>query len=216
MTTLKHVLNNRLAAFGGAVLLLVLIIALAAPLLPIADPDITEPAKRLQRPFADDAFLGTDHLGRDLLSRLIWGTRLSLAVGIVAAAVAALIGSAIGITAGFFGGRVDNFLMRGIDMLMAFPYILLALAIVAALGPGLLNALIAVAIVNVPFFARNLRGATVAIAHREFVDAARLSGMSRWRIIGSEILPNVLPVVVIAMSTMIGWMFLKSLLPAVE
>ena len=210
MTTLTHILNNRLAAFGGAILLLVLIIVLAVPFLPLADPDITEPAKRLQRPFEGSAFLGTDHLGRDLLSRLIWGTRLSLAVGIIAALAAALIGSAIGITAGFFGGRVDTLLMRGIDMLMAFPYILLALAIVAALGPGLLNALFAVAIVNVPFFARNLRGATVAIAHREFVDAARLSGMGRWRIIGSEILPNVLPVIVITMSTTIGWMILET------
>ncbi|MGI9436314.1 MAG: ABC transporter permease, partial [Geminicoccaceae bacterium] len=210
MTTLKHVLNNRLAAFGAAVLFLILIIVLAAPLLPLADPDITEPAKRLQRPFEGGAVLGTDHLGRNLLSRLVFGTRLSLAVGIVAALAAALIGSAIGITAGFFGGRIDNLLMRGIDMLMAFPYILLALAIVAALGPGLLNALLAVAIVNVPFFARNLRGATVAIAHREFVDAARLSGMSRWRIIGSEILPNVLPVIVITMSTTIGWMILET------
>ena len=210
MTTLKHILSNRLAAFGGALLLLVLIIVLAAPLLPLADPDITEPAKRLQRPFEGSALLGTDHLGRDLLSRLIWGTRLSLAVGIVAALVAALIGSAIGIAAGFFGGRTDNLLMRGIDMLMAFPYILLALAIVAALGPGLLNALFAVAIVNVPFFARNLRGATVAVAHREFIEAARLSGMGRWRIIASEILPNVLPVIVITMSTTIGWMILET------
>ena len=210
MTTLKHILNNRLAAFGAAILFLILIIVLAAPLLPLADPDITEPAKRLQRPFEGSALLGTDHLGRDLLSRLIFGTRLSLAVGIVAALAAALIGSAIGITAGFFGGRVDNLLMRGVDMLMAFPYILLALAIVAALGPGLLNALLAVAIVNVPFFARNLRGATVAIAHREFVDAARLSGMGRWRIIGSEIFPNVLPVIVITMSTTIGWMILET------
>ncbi|MGI9418780.1 MAG: dipeptide/oligopeptide/nickel ABC transporter permease/ATP-binding protein [Geminicoccaceae bacterium] len=210
MATLKHILNNRLAAFGGVVLLLIVIIVMAAPLLPLADPDITEPAKRLQRPFEGSAFLGTDHLGRDLLSRLIFGTRLSLAVGIVAALVAAVIGSAIGIAAGFFGGRADNLLMRGIDMLMAFPYILLALAIVAALGPGLLNALFAVAIVNVPFFARNLRGATVAIAHREFVDAARLSGMGRWRIIGSEILPNVLPVIVITMSTTIGWMILET------
>ena len=109
MTTLRHILNNRLAAFGGAVLLLILIVVLTAPLLPLADPDITEPAKRLQRPFKGSALLGTDHLGRDLLSRLIFGTRLSLAVGIVAALAAALIGSAIGIAAGFFGGRIDQF-----------------------------------------------------------------------------------------------------------
>ncbi|MBF9036133.1 ABC transporter permease subunit [Rhodobacterales bacterium HKCCE2091] len=105
---------------------------------------------------------------------------------------------------------VDNGLMRLVDMLMAFPYILLALAIVAALGPGLLNALIAVAAVNIPFFARNIRGITVGIANREFVDAARLAGMSDVRIILTEILPNVIPVIVIAMSTTIGWMILET------
>jgi len=210
MTTLRLILRNRLAAFGGAVLLVVLVVALFVPLLPLADPDITAPADRLKLPFSETALLGTDHLGRDLLSRLIWGTRLSLAVGIAAAVLAAVIGSTIGIVAGFYGGRTDGLIMRGVDMLMAFPYILLALAIVAALGPGLLNALYAVAIVNIPFFARNIRGATVGIVHREFVDAAQLSGMSRPRIIWSEILPNVLPVIVIAMSTTIGWMILET------
>ena len=100
--------------------------------------------------------------------------------------------------------------MRGVDMLMAFPYILLALAIVAALGPGLFNALIAISVVNIPFFARNIRGITVGIAHQEFVDAARLSGLSDTRIILFEILPNVLPVIVIAMSTTVGWMILET------
>ncbi len=210
MVTLKLILRNRLAAFGGLVLLCVLVLALIAPFLPLADPDLTNPADRLQRPFMGEALLGTDHLGRDLLSRLTWGTRLSLAVGVAAAVLAALIGSAIGIVAGFFGGRTDSLIMRGIDMLMAFPYILLALAIVAVLGPGLLNALYAVAAVNIPFFARNIRGVTVSIAHREFIDAARLSGMGNLRIICSEILPNVLPVIVIAMSTTIGWMILET------
>jgi peptide/nickel transport system permease protein len=93
-------------------------------------------------------------------------------VGFAAASSPRRIGAAIGIVAGYYGGRTDNVIMRGVDMLMAFPYILLALAIVAALGPGLMNALIAVAAVNIPFFARNIRGITVGIAHKEFVDAA--------------------------------------------
>ena len=210
MSTFQLILRNRLAAFGGAVLVVVVAIALLAPLLPLADPDVTEPANRLKRPFGDAGLLGTDHLGRDLLSRLLWGTQLSLAVGIAAAVMAAVIGSVIGIAAGFYGGRTDGLIMRGVDMLMAFPYILLALAIVAVLGPGLMNALIAVAVVNIPFFARNIRGVTVGIAHREFVDAARLSGMSNLRIIWSEVVPNVLPVIVITMSTTIGWMILET------
>ncbi len=210
MITLRLILRNHLAAFGGAVLVIVIVTAVLAPLLPLADPDITDPANRLKLPFTEDALLGTDHLGRDLLSRLIWGTRLSLAVGIAAAVLAAVIGSAIGIIAGFYGGRTDGVIMRGIDMLMAFPYILLALGIVAVLGPGLINALYAVAVVNIPFFARNIRGVTVGIAHREFVDAARLSGMGKVRIVVHEVLPNVLPVIVIAMSTTIGWMILET------
>src|SRR6056297_1417615 len=202
--------RNRLALAGGVVMSLVLLLVLLTPILPLADPDVTNTSNRFQPIFSDGALLGTDHLGRDLLSRLMWGTRLSLAVGFAAAIVAATLGAAIGIIAGFYGGRTDNIIMRGVDMLMAFPYILLALAIVAALGPGLFNALIAVAAVNVPFFARNIRGITVGIAHKEFVDAARLSGMSNTRIILSEILPNVIPVIVIAMSTTIGWMILET------
>ncbi|MEO3478857.1 dipeptide/oligopeptide/nickel ABC transporter permease/ATP-binding protein [Phaeobacter sp. CAU 1743] len=202
--------RNRLALGGLIVMGVVVLLALVTPLLPLADPDVTNTANRFKLPLSEGALLGTDHLGRDLLSRLMWGTRLSLAVGFAAAVIAATLGAAIGIVAGFYGGRTDNIIMRGVDMLMAFPYILLALAIVAALGPGLMNALIAVAAVNIPFFARNIRGITVGIAHKEFVDAARLSGMKDWRIILTEVLPNVIPVIVIAMSTTVGWMILET------
>lgn len=207
---LKLLFRNRLAAMGAVVLAAILILVLLTPLLPLQNPDATATADRFQKPFSEGHLLGTDHLGRDLLSRLLHGTRLSLAVGFAAALIAATIGSAIGITAGYFGGRTDNIIMRGVDMLMAFPYILLALAIVAALGPGLMNALIAVAAVNVPFFARNIRGITVGLAGREFIDAARLAGMGHTRIILTELLPNVLPVIIIAMSTTVGWMILET------
>ena len=207
---LRLLARNRLALAGGIVLSLVVLLALVTPLLPLQPPNVTNTADRFLPPFSEGHLLGTDHLGRDLLSRLLHGTRLSLAVGFAAAIIAATLGTAIGIIAGYAGGRTDNVIMRGVDMLMAFPYILLALAIVAALGPGLVNALIAVAVVNVPFFARNIRGITVGIAHKEFVDAARLAGLAPWRIVLSEILPNVIPVVVIAMSTTIGWMILET------
>ncbi len=207
---LKLLFRNRLAAMGAVVITAILLLVLITPLLPLQNPDTTATADRFQKPFSEGHLLGTDHLGRDLLSRLLHGTRLSLAVGIAAALIAATIGSAIGIIAGYFGGRTDNIIMRGVDMLMAFPYILLALAIVAALGPGLMNALIAVAAVNVPFFARNIRGITVGLAGREFIDAARLAGMGHTRIILTELLPNVLPVIIIAMSTTVGWMILET------
>ena len=209
-TAMKLLLNNTLATAGLIILGVVMLVALFAPLLPLAEPNITDPANRLMPLFTDGHWLGTDALGRDILSRLIWGTRVSLAVGVSATVIAAFVGSLIGLVAGYAGGRVDNTMMRGIDMIMAFPYILLALAIVAALGPGLLNALYAIAVVNIPFFARNIRGITVGLSRREFVDAARLSGKSNAQILFGEILPNVLPVIIITMSTTIGWMILET------
>lgn len=196
---------------GGLVLLgLILLLIVLVPILPLPDPDATAPVNRLQPVLTAGHLLGTDQLGRDILSRLLWGTRVSIAVGFAATLIAAGIGSAIGIIAGYAGGRTDNAMMRGIDMLMAFPYILLALAIVAALGPGLMNALYAIALVNIPFFARNVRGVTLGYAHSEFVDAARLSGKGHLSVILTEVLPNVMPVIVITMSTTAGWMILET------
>ncbi|GAB2183070.1 dipeptide/oligopeptide/nickel ABC transporter permease/ATP-binding protein [Roseibium sp. LAB1] len=208
--TVALLLNNSLATSGLIVLVLICLIALAAPILPLANPDVTAPADRLLPVFTEGHLLGTDHLGRDILSRLIWGTRVSLAVGLSATIIAAFFGSLLGLVAGYAGGRTDTLIMRGIDMVMAFPYILLALAIVAVLGPGLLNALYAIALVNIPFFARNIRGITLGLSRREFVDAARLSGKSPVQILFLEILPNVLPVIVITMSTTVGWMILET------
>lgn len=201
---------NRLATVGLFIVLLVVLISALAPLLPLQNPNATLLANRLRPPGTEGHILGTDELGRDILSRLIWGTRISLAVGVSATAIAALIGSLIGIFAAFYGGRLDNVLMRGIDMIMAFPYILLALAIVAVLGAGLFNALIAISIVNIPFFARNVRGATVSLVRLEYVDAARLSGKNDMEILFGELLPNVLPVIFITISTTVGWMILET------
>ena len=207
---LHLVWRNPLTAFGVITLALIATVAILAPVLPLALPNATDPANRLISPFLEGHPLGTDQLGRDMLSRLLWGTRLSLAVGLSATLIAAIVGSLVGISAGYFGGLGDNLLMRAIDMLMAFPYVLLALTIVAALGPGLFNALIAVAVVNIPFFARNVRGATLSVVHREFIDAARLSGKGHLSILLSEIAPNVAPIIVITMSTTVGWMVLET------
>lgn len=203
-------LANRLATLGLIILLLVLITVLAAPVLPLQDPDATNLLQRLLPPMSPNHLLGTDPLGRDLLSRLIWGTRVSLVVGISATLMAALFGTLIGLVAGYAGGRTDSLLMRLIDMLMAFPYILLALVIVAVLGPSLINALYAIAVVNIPFFARNIRGLTIGLRQRDFIHAARLSGKNHFQILLTEVLPNVLPVIVVTMSTTVGWMILET------
>ena len=206
----RLLVTNRLAALGLVVLTVIAVLALLTPVLPLDDPAVTDPANRLLPPGTAGHLLGTDHLGRDILSRLLWGTRTSIAVGLSATVIAAFFGSLIGLVAGYVGGRTDTLLMRSIDMLMAFPYILLALGIVAVLGPGLLNALYAIAVVNIPFFARNIRGVARGLATREFVDAARLSGKNDLLILFTEVLPNVLPVIIITMSSTVGWMILET------
>ena len=207
---IKKVVRNRLAGLGLIVLFGIFVLAILTPLLPLAPPNEIDTPNRFLLPFSDNALLGTDHLGRDLLSRLLWGTQLSLAVGFVAAFIAGFFGSLLGIVAGYLGGRTDSLIMRSVDILMAFPYILLALAIVAALGPGLLNALIAVAVVNIPFFARNVRGVAVTLAQADFIQSARLSGRSNVSILVFELLPNVASVIIIAFSTTVGWMILET------
>ncbi|MEQ5316518.1 dipeptide/oligopeptide/nickel ABC transporter permease/ATP-binding protein [Providencia vermicola] len=203
-------LANRLATIGLVILMVIILLALLAPWLPLDNPDETNLVNRLLPVFSSGHVLGTDHLGRDILSRLLWGTRVSLMVGISATLIAAVFGTLIGLIAGYVGHRTDTILMRCIDMLMAFPYILLALAIVAVLGPGLLNALYAIALVNIPFFARNIRGLTVGLRDRDFIQAARLSGKNHLQVLLTEVLPNVLPIIVVTMSTTIGWMILET------
>lgn len=203
-------LANRLATLGLFTLSIIMLLAFLAPWLPLANPDETDLVNRLLPAFSSGHLLGTDHLGRDILSRLLWGTRVSLLVGISATLIAAIFGTLIGLVAGYVGHRTDTLLMRCIDMLMAFPYILLALAIVAVLGPGLLNALYAIALVNIPFFARNIRGLTVGLRDRDFIQAARLSGKNHLQVLLTEVLPNVLPIIVVTMSTTIGWMILET------
>ncbi len=207
---IRRFFHNPLGVSGAILVLAVVLLSVAAPMLPMPDPNETRLTARLLTPGSDGHVLGTDLLGRDILSRLIWGTRISLAVAATATLIAAFFGSAIGLVAGYFGRRWDAILMRGIDMVMAFPYLLLALAIVAVLGPGLLNALIAIAIVNIPFFARTVRGATIGLVKRDFVDTARMSGRSELAILLREILPNVAPIIIITMATTLGWMILET------
>jgi peptide/nickel transport system permease protein len=204
-------LRSHPGALAGLTLLsLVLLPALAAPLLPLPDPALTEPAQRMLPPLSPAHPLGTDHVGRDLLSRLLWGARASLAVGVLATLLAAAVGTLLGLAAAWLGRLVDGLVMRGVDVLMAFPYLLLALAIVAALGPGLRNAMLAIAVANVPFFARAVRGHVLGIRHEDYIAAARLAGHRELRIVRTEVLPNLAPTLLLLMTTTLGWMVLET------
>jgi peptide/nickel transport system permease protein len=191
-------------------LVVLLTLALLAPILPLPHPHEGDLSQRLLPPLHEEAMLGTDTLGRDIMSRLIWGTRNSLAVALSATLLAAFLGSMIGITSGYFRGWYDALAMRGIDLLMAFPYLILALAIVAILGPGLINALLAIAIVNIPFFARTARGVTLGLNQQAFVEAARMGGQGHFSILRREIIPNVFPTLLITGTTTLGWMILET------
>ncbi len=206
----SRLLRQRSTATAFSVLLLVLMTSLAAPWLPLPDPAETHLQQRLLGPMTSGHWLGTDQLGRDVLARLLFGARLSVAVAVVGVGVAAFSGCILGLISGYFRGRADEVLMRLVDVVMAFPYLLLALAIVAVLGPGLRNATFAIAIVNIPFFARTVRGQVLSLQRETFVDAARVGGLSDARILLSEILPAVVPMIGIAASTSIGWMILET------
>ncbi|HKX18597.1 MAG TPA: ABC transporter permease, partial [bacterium] len=179
------------------VLVVVVTGAALAPLLAPYDPTRVDPRVRLAPLGAPGHRLGTDHLGRDVLSRVIWGGRVSLVVGIVPVILSAVAGTSVGLVAGYYGGILDHIMTRSLDVLFAFPAILLALTIVSALGPSIYNAMLAITIVAVPSFARLVRSSVLAVRARSFVEAAASLGASRRRIIMRHILPNtVSPVIV--------------------
>src|SRR5262245_61605922 len=155
--------RNRLAVAAGLAIVAVVALALAAPYLPLPDPDTVDTPNRLRPPLTPGHPLGTDEFGRDLLSRLVWGARVSLLAGVGAAGAAMLVGVGLGLAAGYYMGWVESVIMRLTEILMAFPYILLAIAIVAGLGPGLRNAMVAIAIVGFPIYTRLVRGVVLSI-----------------------------------------------------
>lgn len=207
---LADLARDRSTVIGAAVILAVALAALLAPVLPLADPNATNPALRLAPIGRDGYALGSDQLGRDILSRVVWGARVSLFVGFVSAGIALVVGGTLGLISGYFGGVVENAIMRVVDTLMAFPYVLLAILLVAALGPGLVNAMLAVAIANVSFYARGVRSAVLVLRSQEYVEAARAVGASRTHVLRREILPNVIPTAIVAASLNVGWMITET------
>ena len=187
----RRLRKNRPAVAGGVLLSGFLLLALAAPLVAPHDPLKQDLYNRLASPSLNHPF-GTDDFGRDILSRIIFGSRISLRVGVAAVLIALVLGTAIGLTAGYFGRLSDQVLMRGMDLMLAFPSILLAIGIVAVLGPGLENAMLAVGIVAVPQYARLVRASALSVREKDYVQAMRALGASDLRILGSAVLPNCL------------------------
>ncbi len=200
----RRLRKNRLAVAGGALLALFLLIAAAAPWIAPRDPLAQDLYGRLSPPSAKNWF-GTDDFGRDILSRVLHGSRVSLRVGVAAVAIALVVGTAVGLTAGYWGGLLDNVLMRLMDLMLAFPSILLAIVVVAVLGPSLNNAMLAVGIVSIPQYARLVRASVLSIREQDYVTAARALGARDARIILTAILPNcVAPLTVQATLGMAG------------
>lgn len=206
----KKLKRDKAAMIGGLMLLIIILVTLMAPILPLQDPNETNLTKRLKPIGTEGNILGTDELGRDILSRLVWGGRVSIGVGFFAVSIAVVCGSILGLVAGYFQRYFDSIIMRFVDILMAFPYVLLAIAIIAALGPGLMNTMIAVSIVGIPYYARIVRSSTLMFREMEFVLAQRALGAGHSHIIAHHIFPNSLPPLIVAVSLDVGWMILAA------
>jgi peptide/nickel transport system permease protein len=199
-----------LAVAAALALVAAVLAAVLAPVLPLIDPDTVDTPHRLRPPGSPGHALGTDEFGRDLLARLVWGARVSLLAGVATAAASMLVGVVLGVVGGFYTGLVESIVMRLTDILMAFPYILLAIAIVGGLGPGLRNAMLAIAIVGFPIYTRLVRSIVLSLREREFVEAARALGAGDPVILGRHILPHLLSPVIVAFSLDVGFKILAT------
>ncbi len=199
---------NKLAVFGLVVLGLLVLVALLGPLIAPKSPTAVDIPARFEGPSLSHPF-GTDDLGRDVLSRVLIGARVSLQVGAIAVSIALVAGVGIGLVAGFYGKLVDTILMRLMDMVFAFPAILLAIAILAVLGPGITNAMIAIGIVYTPIFARVTRGSVLSVREEVYVRAARSLGASDARLILRHVLPNVAGPIIVQTSLSLAFAILS-------
>jgi ABC-type dipeptide/oligopeptide/nickel transport system permease subunit len=188
--SLRQLRRSRLALPGAGIVTVFVVVAALAPWLAPHDPTRGDLGNVLSPPTARHP-LGTDELGRDLLSRIIHGARLSVAEGVFAVGLALLVGVPLGLVSGYLGGRSDAALMRLVDVLLAFPGVLLAVVIISVLGPGLWNAMLAVGLYTVPMFARLTRGSTLAVKQEAYIEGCRAAGASAARIVARHVLPNI-------------------------
>lgn len=197
---LARLLNTQMGRIGLIITALVILTAIFAPVLAPYNPVAIDVKARLNPP-SPDHWMGTDHLGRDILSRVIYGARISLEVGIVSVALGTILGLIAGAAAGYLGGQVDSIIMGLMDAIYAFPAILLALALVAAFEPGLVTVMTAIAIVRIPIFARTVRGSVLSEREMEYITAARTIGMSEFRILVRHIFPNIMAPMIVVTTT---------------
>jgi peptide/nickel transport system permease protein len=205
----RRIGRNSSLVVGVAILVVVVAGALLAPQVAPYDPIDQEFTSQLRSPSAAHLF-GTDEFGRDIFSRVVFGARIALYVGVLADAIATALGVLLGIVAGYAGGRVDALITRVIDVLLAFPYLLLAMIVVAILGPGLINAMIAIAVVYTPQFARVVRGVVLSIKEQEFVEGARAAGAGPARILARCILPNIVSPIIVLATLTVGFMIVET------
>ncbi len=201
--TLERLRHRRGALAGLVIVTGFVVMALMAPLLAPEDPFKSHFARSLEAP-SREAPLGRDELGRDILSRIVHGARISLSIGVVAVGIGVLAGVPLGAISGYFGGRVDLLVQRVVDIMLAFPGILLALVTVSILGVGLYTAMVAIGLVSIPAYARLVRGSVLSLKEREFVSAARALGHGDAAILGRHILPNCLAPVLVQSTLQIG------------
>jgi peptide/nickel transport system permease protein len=195
--------KNPMTLIGLTILGIIILLSLAAPLISSYDPNKINVIERFQSPTGKHWF-GTDEVGRDIFTRILYGSRLSLGIGIVIVVAAGLVGTVFGTISGYFGGKVDQVIMRIMDMILAFPTLILAMAFAAALGPNLQNAMIAIAIVKIPVYVRLARGETLSLREKLFVKAAIIFRIKSWRIIARHIIPNVISPIIIQVTLDIG------------
>lgn len=193
---LRRFWRNKSAITGAIVILFIALVSLLGPFFTPYSPETIDLANTFQRP-SWQHWAGTDNLGRDIMSRIIYGARLSIMTGLVSVALALVLGIPIGLISGHFGGFADTILMRLMDVMLSFPSILLAIAIVVVLGPGLTNAILAVGVASIPMFARLVRGQALQLRELEFVEAARAIGEKNLSIMLRYLLPSCLPAVIV-------------------
>ena len=195
--------DKPLGAIGGLIFLLMIVVALTAQWIAPYDPISNDIPARLSQPSWEHT-MGTAHLGRDVLSRVIFGARISALVGVLATAIGVVLGSLIGLTSGYMGKRVDMYVQRVMDMMMSFPSLILAMAIMAVMGPSVINVIFAIAIPTIPRANRVVRSVAISVKEFQYVEAAQAVVGSQWRIIFRHILPNCTAAFLILATSMLG------------